>query len=674
VKSLIKNQSLVSEIKKKGQETTVVIKRNNPEAYQSVTRLSDVLTELPSGIIYKEETGMGATYLELTCPRNSIIVEPIKITASSKAHSHNALYVGGATRFHPRKFISNDEILDYLLDDSIPFKKIVVVADSLKRVVTLLDDLELLQKFDFFLLIDEFDSFQIDSSFREVMEEAVYLSFENFKGRWALLSATKIITSHPGLKIQDVAYFKYNMPSQRKINVITVDDLSVINTTYDVINNLLKTHPGEKIFIALNSVSNCYNLASALVKNKVIDQSLVKIHCSLSSKDKVAQYFSELETDTLPGVVNFFTSAYFTGFDLNERYHLVSVSWNKSTIYTLSENRLKQIAGRCRMALLSETVIHDLVGASRIKDHSENDLLAAAVDQIEAIKCLEQRFSKNRILSNITTEISTNILKSLNAKSFQFIRKSSEDLEYDVSWLNIDATLEIIRTQKQLYINDKQLSDKLSKVGHLVTTIQMKSTTEIEDHKISQIQRDKELDELVPKLRDLKYSFEIDQLFIEEKLTSFQKEIANRYRHVIEYVDTNIFLEKILEAIKGKRDLRKYNNLMTAAYIQTLPEDCLFKRNLRELFSINSRVSRQELKNKIIVLFIESDIEYSDTGMSDTAIVRLFSLFCSYTRGNNKKLGVYYDIKGYNPESIEVVTRRPSYIKEETLKVLGAYL
>lgn len=673
MKNIIKNKSLVSEIKKNERETTVTIKRENSESYQSITRLSDILTELPPGLIYKEETGMGATYLELTCPRNSIIVEPIKITASSKASSHNALYIGGSTRFHPRKFISDDEILDYLLDDSITYKKIIVVADSLKRIVTLLHDLELLEKYNFFLLIDEFDSFQIDSSFREVMEEAVYLSFKHFAGRWALLSATKINTSHPALKIQNITNFKYNLPFQRKINVITVDDISVINTTYDFITNLLSQNPGDKIFVALNSVSNCYNLASALVKNKVIDQSQVKIHCSLSSKDKVAQYFSELEADTLPGVVNFFTSAYFTGFDLNEAYHLVSVSWNRSSIYTLSENRLKQIAGRCRTTLLSETIIHDLINPSRIKDYTEEGLFAAAADQIEAIKCLEQRFAKNVILSSITKEISTNILKSLNAKSFQFIRKS-EDLEYDVSWLNIDATLEIIRTQKQLYVNEKQLTDKLIMEGHLVTTIQMKSTTEIEDHKISQIQRDKELDELVPKLRDLKYCVEIEELFIEEKLTSFQKDIANRYKHVIEYVNTSIFLDKILEAIKGKRDLRKYNNLMTAAHIQTLPEDCLFKRNLRELFSINSRVSRQELRNKMIVLFIESDIEYDDTGMSDTAIVKLFSLFCSYTRGNSRKLGVYYNIKGYNPESIEVNTRRPSYVKEETLKVLGAYL
>ena len=57
---------------------------------------------LPSGIIEKSHTGMGATYMELRSPRNSIIVEPIKITAYSKVIEYN--------RFH-----SNKGNLDYAL-------------------------------------------------------------------------------------------------------------------------------------------------------------------------------------------------------------------------------------------------------------------------------------------------------------------------------------------------------------------------------------------------------------------------------------------------------------------------------------------------------------------------------------------------------------------------------
>ena len=43
----------------------LVIKKYNPAQKNRITRLSEVLPKLPSGIVYKDETGMGATTLEL---------------------------------------------------------------------------------------------------------------------------------------------------------------------------------------------------------------------------------------------------------------------------------------------------------------------------------------------------------------------------------------------------------------------------------------------------------------------------------------------------------------------------------------------------------------------------------------------------------------------------------
>ena len=44
------------------------------------TKLSEVMDELPHGIINKNYTGIGGTTLELDCNRNSIVVEPLKET------------------------------------------------------------------------------------------------------------------------------------------------------------------------------------------------------------------------------------------------------------------------------------------------------------------------------------------------------------------------------------------------------------------------------------------------------------------------------------------------------------------------------------------------------------------------------------------------------------------
>lgn len=49
------------------------------------TKLSEVMDELPHGIINKNYTGIGGTTLELDCNRNSIVVEPLKETVLAKS-------------------------------------------------------------------------------------------------------------------------------------------------------------------------------------------------------------------------------------------------------------------------------------------------------------------------------------------------------------------------------------------------------------------------------------------------------------------------------------------------------------------------------------------------------------------------------------------------------------
>ena len=135
-----------------------------------INHLSDVLFQLPAGFVYKEETGMGATTLEIFAERNSIIVEPIKITASSKAFKHNCLYVGSSTKYHDKRSPTEAEINAYANDPSIKYKKIIVVADSLPKV---LEAIENSVYNDFFLVLAEIDSFQLDSNYRKSMAECI---------------------------------------------------------------------------------------------------------------------------------------------------------------------------------------------------------------------------------------------------------------------------------------------------------------------------------------------------------------------------------------------------------------------------------------------------------------------------------------------------------------------
>lgn len=114
--------------------------------------LSDYLNKMPHGIIDKRIPGIGATTLEIKSRRNSIIVFPTKALAYSKhLKHHNTLYIG--SDIEERKRTSKAEIQHYLNTEN--HKKLLVVADSLKRVLALIKE----ENYDkYFLMIDEVDT------------------------------------------------------------------------------------------------------------------------------------------------------------------------------------------------------------------------------------------------------------------------------------------------------------------------------------------------------------------------------------------------------------------------------------------------------------------------------------------------------------------------------------
>jgi hypothetical protein len=89
---MIKDATLVAGTEETEKVKLIIIKRNNPNNENNDTKLGDVLNAMPHGLILKEETGMGATTLELNSLSNSIIVEPIKATASSYIFYVNQIY------------------------------------------------------------------------------------------------------------------------------------------------------------------------------------------------------------------------------------------------------------------------------------------------------------------------------------------------------------------------------------------------------------------------------------------------------------------------------------------------------------------------------------------------------------------------------------------------------
>ena len=100
-------------------------------------KLSQVFNQLPFGILNKNRTGVGATTLEIKSERNSIIVVPTKNLAFNKAQTGKGkyLYVGSAIKGKADSGTTKKDIIKYINNNSIPYKKIITVADYIFRSI-----------------------------------------------------------------------------------------------------------------------------------------------------------------------------------------------------------------------------------------------------------------------------------------------------------------------------------------------------------------------------------------------------------------------------------------------------------------------------------------------------------------------------------------------------------
>ena len=164
-------------------------------------RLSDVYNIIePNTILCKFLTGIGATHLEITAPRHSILIEPnippIKGKCANPQYKSYNL-------FGVIQKVSIDDASDYLNRTLTTQKyiKILTTPESFAKVKAAFEDCEIDIYSECFLLLDECHKFIQDVDYREYITLPID-DFFLFKGK-ALVSATPIIPSDPRFEEQD---------------------------------------------------------------------------------------------------------------------------------------------------------------------------------------------------------------------------------------------------------------------------------------------------------------------------------------------------------------------------------------------------------------------------------------------------------------------------------------
>lgn len=573
---------------------------------------------LPSGMLIKSDTGMGATHLELICARHSIVVEPIRVTAANKVSSAKSnndyprdrlpFYVGSAVGDIPKPNDSN--VKDYLNDENIVYKKFICVADSLPKVIRNIQAHGSLSASDFFLLIDEIDSIQMDSSFRSAMERCVD-HYENQPDEMrAMLTATPLEFHNPLLQREPITHFVLETSTLKP--TLFVQTSNGLQCMLDRISKIIKTDD-SKIVIVINHIQSIVVLIETLIKTDVPSANIAVL-CSSYSKDDFPKHHKELTGKIYPAKINFVTSAYYSGYDIEESYHLICYANYTVKSTMLSPSQIKQIYGRCRspFSILSHLIVYrpQYEGEPKNFPHvTPQGLITEAQALVDSDKCFKIHYPEGSVDNlGILQNFRSILVDALNAKNLNSVRKSSDKSGLVISYFFIDSKIEQYHNQETFFAPISDPVARLTELGFLLEEVQYYNEVKLQASEAQQINARKS--KLVEKMKEL---LELDEDTIGDELRKMEAGFSfTANGRVLSFMNELKFhfpLKEVIEEaldmlVNNKtglpcRDLRAFNNWLVGKYFQTADEDTPIRIFVNHYFKIGDRLTSMEIANRM---------------------------------------------------------------------------
>ena len=568
------------------------------EVGDSFWNLADFIDKMPHGIVDKKIPGIGATTLEINSKRNSIIVFPTKALAYGKHSKHpNTLYVGSEIKGQNEK-VTNQQIEEYLAKDG--YKKLLVVADSLGRLLGIIGK----NYRDYFLMIDEVDVLQTDNNFRPQLENVIdyYLIFPP-KNR-CMVTATMKEFSNPHLKTECRFPITWQYNTHRNIDLLHTD-----NITQAVIEKVI-SHPTEKIFIAYNSILQIRNIIASLDEETRKECAIL---CSEASIKEAGEYFVPKlgDNDTLPARINFATCCYFTGIDIEDSYHLITVSDVRRSHSMLTLDRMTQIHGRCRKdnGVLSETIIYNTLGYVSVMESMEKYTITLLNKAQKVLKVLESADTISQGDYTLTDLFA--IIKAIREKAQEriagneLINLTRKDVYgKDVpAYLNIDYIIE--RTELYAsYFMPETLKEVLRKQVKIISYKSLNYDVSPEQSSIEKANKDAQnkltesyIQEAINNIKLLSTTGQLNDNTLysyTRHCRSKTKIFLERFIKLYRYVDLDSLLHQLWE-IRTSNNLA-FKNFNNTVMYWALDEEHPFKVAIRRSFTLNKSYSASEIQ------------------------------------------------------------------------------
>ncbi len=633
---MIKDNDLIADTQTddKTNTTTYIINNHNEKNNNNKTKLGEVFNYLPHGIIDKTETGIGGTSLELDSNRNSIIVQPYNNVAESKSkvkslvNKYDVLFFSSnsyykSTNKKPTSKISKtlstkssdpiSRLNEYIIDCDKNKKpiKIICIINQIQELYEYLKTLKNHPANKFHLVLDEIDTLQEHSSFRNEASTCFKIYKSHDPKNRTMISATLMKFHDKDLENEPVTILKYQITNKPLIDI-----KYSTNIKEEAIRNILSLslNSKDKIVIACNNFNYCNEIIKALENDSNLKKRSIKILCSINQKSKVkaGKYYGEmLPKGILPADITFFTAAYFSGHDINERYHNIILAEKLSSTLRLSPRLIYQITGRCRdekgpysnhliLALNSNIKInYTMYTAKTLIDNVANK--EALFEFTSALKKTSNKYMKAVIesMENVFYEGSSKV-----PSVFDENKKGKPEISY----FKVDSIIEEQKTYK-LYLNwrnfNKELgkrfklsfTNKLYKTGDIKLIVKKDTKQSASSLLIKLNKLDRELD-YITMLRKIELDISIPVSSVEKVLLSLYKSALNNEN--INLVKLSKVTEKIISGKQIKARLEELDFYIK--FNKNVMPDKLFQLNIVEHLPIGDVITTEILNKKITLI------------------------------------------------------------------------
>ena len=564
--------------------------------------LSNYLTKMPHGLVDKKITGIGATTLEINSKRNSIIVFPTKALAYGKHSKHpNTLYVGSEIKGEKEK-VTNQQIEEYLAKDG--YKKLLVVADSLGRLLSIIGK----NYKDYFLMIDEIDVLQTDNNFRPQLENVIDYYFMFPSKNRCMVTATMKEFNNPLLKKECKFSITWTYNARRDVKLLHTN-----NIIQAVIEKVI-SHPTEKVFIAYNSILQIRNIIASLDEETRKECAIL---CSEASIKEAGEYFAPKlgDNNTLPARINFATCCYFTGIDIEDSYHLITVSDVRRSHSMLTLDRMTQIHGRCRKdnGILSETIIYNTLGYVSVMESMDSyavTLLHKAKKVLKVIESADDIMQGDHTLTDLFAMVKEAIREKAQERiaGNELINLTRKDVHgKDVpAYLNIDYIIE--RTELySTYFMPETLKEVLSKQVKIISYNSLNYDVSPEQNIIEKTNKDAQnkltdsnIQDAIKYIKTLSTTGQLNDNTLysyTRHCRSKTKIFLERFIKLYRYVDLDSLLHQLWEIRTSNSVV--FKNLNNTVMYWALDEEHPFKVAIRRCFTLNRSYSANEIQDKL---------------------------------------------------------------------------